>query len=300
MAKKKQKHLGKGLNALLGPVSTTTLEDIEDSTDNTSLQNIPLKDISPNPHQPRKKWDEEELRNLVDSIKANGVIQPVILRNTPEGYQLIAGERRWRASKIAELETIPAIVRDANESEMREIALVENIHRSDLNPIERAVAYKEYIEQFNLTQSEAAQKLGDSRPVVTNFIRLLDLPSEIQSMLVNGDISMGHARAILSVPNDDLRKKLANMALAGRLSVREVERLAKKSLSGTTVQVKSTQSKAPHILDLESKLRDELGTKVQIKAQKGGKKGKIIVEFFSLDEFDRLTEKMGVSIKDCG
>ncbi len=299
MAKKKQKHLGKGLNALLGPAITTKLENTEDNTNSTSLQYIPLKDISPNPHQPRKKWDESELRNLVDSIKANGVVQPVILRNTPEGYQLIAGERRWRASKIAELETIPAIVRDANESEMREIALVENIHRSDLNPIERAVAYKEYIEQFNLTQSEAAKKLGDSRPVVANFIRLLDLPSEIQSMLVNNEITMGHARAILSVPNDDLRKKLANMALAGRLSVREVERLAKKSLLGNTVAARSVQGKAPHILDLESKLRDELGTKVQIKTQKGGKKGKIIVEFFSLDEFDRLTEKMGVPIKAC-
>ncbi len=299
MAKKKQKHLGKGLNALLGSVNTTTLSDTENNTNNTSLQNIPLTDISPNPYQPRKKWDESDLRNLIESIKANGVLQPIIVRKSTDGYQLIAGERRWRASKIAELETIPALVRDADESEMREIALVENIHRSDLNPIERAVAYKEYIEQFNLTQSQAAEKLGDSRSVIANFIRLLELPSEIQAMLINGELAMGHARAILSVQNDELRKKLANMALAGRLSVREVERLAKKAIAGNTLISEPKLEKEPHILDLESKLRDELGTKVHIKTQKGGKKGKIIVEFFSLDEFDRLTERMGVSIKDC-
>jgi len=303
MVKKKQKHLGKGLQALLGPISMESATDtsIQSEKNNgaSQLKEISLSHITPNPHQPRKVWDEGELTQLVDSIKANGVIQPIILRDSEDGYQLIAGERRWRASKIAELKTIPAIVRNATESQMIELALVENIHRSNLNPIERAQAYKLYIEQFNLTQSQAAERLGESRPVVANFIRLLDLPSEIQSMLINSQLSMGHARAILAIPSGDIRKKIANMALAGRLSVREIEKLVKKHLSGKSSGKTVVIETSPHILDLESKLRGELGTKVQIKTNKDGKKGRIVIDFFSLDEFERLTERMGVHINTC-
>lgn len=311
MAKKeKQKHLGRGLQSLISPISNQTNETVstveekavnmpQEQESDTTLRMVQLEDISANPYQPRKDWNEQELADLVESVRANGIIQPIILRRMAEGYQLIAGERRWRAAKIAELENIPAVIREATEAEMLELALVENIHRSNLNPVERAIAYKEYVDEFKLTQSQAAQRLGESRSVIANFIRLLDLPQEIKDMLVNGDLSMGHARAILALPNDDLRRKLANRAMAGRLSVREVERLVKKALQSGTVDPKpKEQNKPPYISELERKLRDELNTKVQIKTQKNGKKGKIIIDFYSLDEFDRLSEIMGLSVVD--
>ena len=308
MAKKKAKHLGKGLQALLGPIETESQiinQNIpqssslpSDSKLEASLNEIILEQISPNPYQPRQVWNEEELSELVNSIKANGVIQPIILRKMPSGYQIIAGERRWRASKIAELKTIPAMVREASEAEMLELALVENIHRSNLNPIERATAYRDYIDQFKLTQSQASERLGENRSVIANHLRLLDLPEEIKTMVISRELSMGHARAILSLPNDELRKKLANRALAGRLSVRDVEKLVKKYLAGETQEEKKIYSKPPHIMDLEDKLRQQLGTKVSIQTRKSGDKGKIVIEFLSLDEFDRLTEKIGLDSID--
>lgn len=310
MAKKEKKHLGRGLQSLISPIGNQTsaaIAEVEekavimpaDPDLEASLCLVGLDDISPNPYQPRKEWSEKELTDLVESVRANGIIQPIILRKMAQGYQLVAGERRWRAAKIAEMEKIPAIVREATEAEMLELALVENIHRSNLNAIERATAYKEYIDQFKLTQSQAAERLGESRSVIANFVRLLDLPQEIKDMLANNTLSMGHARAILALPNDDLRRKLAHRAMAGRLSVREVERLVKKALQNGTLDAKpKQQEKAPHIAELERKMRDELNTKVQIKTQKGGKKGKIIIDFYSLDEFDRLSEVMGLSTVD--
>ena len=307
--KTKQKHLGKGLQALLGPIGDSNMlneSQVEDSIEmpideklSQGLRYVSINDITPNPYQPRKVWNEDELTELVESIRANGVIQPIIVRKTADGYQLIAGERRWRASNIAELDKIPAIVRQASDSEMLELALVENIHRADLNPVERASAYKDYIEKFELTQAQASERLGENRSVIANFMRLLELPSEIKDMLTSKELSMGHARAILALPSDDLRRKLANRALAGRLSVREVERLVKLYLAGKVAdQPAEKPEKASYIEDLERKLRDELGTKVQIVTRKGGKKGRIVIDFYSLDEFDRLTEKMGISMVD--
>jgi ParB family chromosome partitioning protein len=180
---------------------------------------------------------------------------------------------------------------------MLEWALIENIHRTNLNPIERAKAYQNYISTFSLTQAEAAERLGEDRSVIANYLRLLDLPAEIKQMLAEGELTAGHARAILALPTDELRRKLANRAMAGRLSVREVERLVQKYLVGTGEAKTALRSKPAHILDLERKLSSQLGTKVTIETRKKGQRGRIIIEFYSLDEFDGIAERLGLS---CG
>ncbi len=311
MAAKRNKrpHLGRGLQSLLSSTTSQrpekTLSDVGDSpnfpSDNELSQfvrNIPIKEIKPNPYQPRSIIDPDQLQSLADSIRANGVIQPIIVRQDNDTFEVIAGARRLRAAELADLDTIPSLVRDADDMEMLELALVENIHRADLNPIERATAYKNYINSFSLTQSEAAQKLGEDRSVVANYIRLLDLPGEVKQMLIDETLSMGHARAILALPTEDLRRKLANRAMAGRLSVRDVERLVRRLLQKPSEEELTIPEKPAHIADLEKRLREILGTKVTINARKNGRKGKIIIEFYSLDEFDRLAEKMGLGSTD--
>jgi ParB family chromosome partitioning protein len=259
-----------------------------------SLQAISIDSISPNPYQARTVWNEQELAELAASIRANGVIQPIIVRPAGAAYQLIAGERRFRAAKLASLTTIPALVRRASDEQLHEWALVENIHRVDLNPIERAKAYQDYVSAFSLTQAEAAERLGEGRSVIANYLRLLDLPQEIKNMLAEGQLTMGHARAILALPTDELRRKLANRAMAGRLSVREVERLVRRYLAGTSQLRTPARSKPPHILDLEKKLAGQLGTKVSIETRKNGQRGRIIIDFYSLDEFDGMMERLGL------
>jgi ParB family chromosome partitioning protein len=259
-----------------------------------SLQRISIDSISSNPYQARTVWNDQELTELTESIRANGIIQPIIVRPIGTGFQLIAGERRLRAAELASMTSIPALVRRASDEQLHEWALVENIHRVDLNPIERAKAYQEYISAFSLTQAEAAERLGEDRSVVANYIRLLDLPPEIKQMLAENKLSMGHARAILALPTDELRRKLANRAMAGRLSVREVERLVRKYLAGTGQVKRTEREKPPHILDIESKLASQFGTKVSIETKKNGQRGKLIIEFYSLDEFDGIMEKLGL------
>ncbi len=305
--REKHKHLGRGLESLLGPISNSKTripisaiglsenhKSFGDKDLDGSFRHISIDLITPNPYQVRTVWNNQALEKLADSIKANGIIQPVIVRKAGTEFELIAGERRYRAAKIASLDKIPAIVRQANDEQMLELALVENIHRTDLNPIERAKAYQNYMRSFSLTQTMAAQKLGEDRSVVSNYLRLLDLPQEIAQMLIDGKLSMGHARAILALPNDEVRRKLANRALAGRLSVREIERLVRKHLTGTEQSRVDIRSKPPHILDLESKLCRLLGTKVNIETRKNGNKGKIVIEFYSIDEFDRITDSLGL------
>jgi len=304
--KEKPKHLGRGLASFLGPIipgenkadqvppePAATVNFPPDKELQDSLQEIGIDAISPNPYQPRTIWNEQELTELANSIKANGVIQPIIVRQDGSRYQLIAGERRYRAARLASLATIPALVRKATDEQLLELALVENIHRTNLNPIERAKAYQNYLNTFSLSQTEAAERLGEDRSVVANYLRLLDLPDEIKQMLAGGQLAMGHARAILALPTDELRRKLANRAMAGRLSVREVERLVRKSLTGTVST--SKRSKPANILDLEDRLSNQLGTKVSIETCKKGQRGRISIEFYSLDEFDRITEKIGLA-----
>ncbi|MEE9366384.1 MAG: ParB/RepB/Spo0J family partition protein, partial [Dehalococcoidales bacterium] len=301
--KAKRRHLGRGLESLLGPIndqpdlaSRQEQEDKPfppDKEFQQALQMVPVAQITPNPYQPRKTWDDEHLADLAASITANGVIQPILLRKSEAGYEVIAGERRLRAAALAGLDTIPAMVRQATDAQMLELALIENIHRTDLNPLERAQAYDSYINTFSLTQTDAAKRLSEDRSVIANHLRLLDLPSEIKQMLVAGDLSMGHARAILALPTDDIRRKLANRALAGRLSVREVERLVRLSLEAGRPEKKPVE-KAPNILDLEKRLREVLGTKVRIDASRRGHRGRIMIEYYTLDDFERITERLGL------
>lgn len=301
----KPRHLGRGLASLLGPITSTPPPTSEQAPPPTEahlppdddlkgkLKHLPLTSITPNPYQARTVWNEADLTELADSIRANGVIQPIIVRPFQGGFQLIAGERRFRAAQMISLETIPSLVRNVTDEELFEWSLVENIHRRDLNAIERAKAYHRYLSAFNLTQAEAAQRLGEDRSVVANYLRLLDLHEEIKAMLVDGRLTMGHARAILGLPTDELRRKLANRAFAGRLSVREVERLVRKHLSGSGDKL-TRHTKASHILDLEQKLKRHFGTPVAIQTRKNGHKGKIVIQFDSLDAFDRITEALGL------
>ena len=304
----KPKHLGRGLQSLLGPITTEgndfgqpqaspqiTSNFPPDKELQDSLRVLNITSISPNPHQARTVWDEADLMELAESIKANGIIQPIIVRRAGTGFELIAGERRLKAAQIASLTQIPALVRRASDEQMHEWSLVENIHRANLNPIERAKAYYNYVTEFSLTQAEAAERLGEDRSVIANYLRLLDLPSEIKQMLAGGQLSMGHARAILGLPTDDLRRKLANRAMAGRLSVREVERLVRKFLADTGRAKPTPKVKPAHIADLEDKLGSQLGTKVMIETKNKGRRGKIIIEFYSLDEFDSITERIGLA-----
>ena len=306
--KDKPKHLGRGLESLVGPIIFSPKDQDHVTLDpgaepnfppdkelRGSLRQISIDAISPNPYQARTTWNEQELADLAESIRANGVIQPIIVRPVGPAYQLIAGERRFRAARLASLTTIPAIVRQATDEELLELALVENIHRTDLNPVERARAYQNYLSTFSLTQAEAAGRLGEDRSVIANYLRILDLPEEIKQMLIDGQLAMGHARAILALPTDELRRKLANRALAGRLSVREVERLVRRYLAGTGQAKTTVRSKPAHILDLENKLTGQLGARVTIETRKDGQKGRIIIEFHSLDEFDSIAERLGLA-----
>ena len=315
--KEPHKHLGRGLQALLNPVilqggspsatsgssalgdtiSGPIMPDLSplpaDAELKKAFRQIKAEDISPNPYQPRTEWDAQQLSELAESIKANGIIQPIIVRAVGGKYQIIAGERRFRASQLVGINTIPALVREASDAQMLEIALVENIHRTNLNAIERAKAYQNYLKTFNLNQVEAAGRLGEDRSVVANYLRLLDLPDDVKRMLIAGEISMGHARAILALPTDELRRKLANRALAGRLSVREVERLVKKYT--VTIAPKATSVKAPNIVDLETRLKRQLGTQIEIQTRKNGQRGKIVIDFYSLDEFERILSQLGIT-----
>ena len=306
--KEKPKHLGRGLQSLLGPITLSMPELNEGIVESAiepnfppdkelqkSFRQITIDSIKANPYQPRMVWNEQDIADLAESIRSNGVIQPIIVRPSGKGYELIAGERRLRAAQIVHLQSIPAIVREASDEQMLELALIENIHRTNLNPIERAKAYKTYINTFSLTQGHAANRLSEDRSVIANHLRLLDLPAEIQQMLIDNQLTMGHARAILGLPTDELRRKLANRALAGRLSVREVERLVRKYLTENGQSKRTIRSKPAHILDLENMLGSLLGTKVTIETRKNGQKGKITIEFYSLDDFDRITERIGLT-----
>lgn len=302
------RHLGRGLESLLGPMPALDVPEASDGDGaersagfppdnevNASFEELPLDSITPNPYQARTVWNEEDLAELSESIRANGVIQPVVVRPFQGRYQIIAGERRFRAAQAVSLKTIPALVRDVTEEQLFEWSLVENIHRRDLNAIERAKAYRRYLNAFSLTQAEAATRLGEDRSVIANHMRLLDLPEDLREMLVDGRLSMGHARAILGLPTDELRRKLANRAMAGRLSVRDVERLVRKQLRGDGERKEPGRAKAVHILDLEDKLKRQLGTRVAIQTARNGQRGKIVIEFDSIDDFGRIAEMLGVA-----
>jgi len=272
--------LGKGLSALI-PEKAAALQ----------INEIDISTITPNKYQPRKAIKDSTLRELVESIKTSGVIQPVIVRKVSENsYQLIAGERRWRAAKAAGLTTIPAIIKDVAPQESLEIALIENIQREDLNPLETAEAFQRLIKDFNLTHDELSRKVSKDRATVTNYLRILKLPSDIKAWVADGSLSMGHAKAILQIGDPVLQVEVAKRIIHEGLSVREAEALSKRASStGTISKKKGHVPKDPHVASLEERLIHSLGTKVRLR-HKGNKGGKIEIEYYSLEELDRLLE----------
>ncbi|MBE3591492.1 MAG: ParB/RepB/Spo0J family partition protein [Thermoanaerobacter sp.] len=277
-----KKGLGRGLQALIPEYQTEELQGVE---------TINITYIHPNQYQPRKQFDGESLKELAESIKQHGVIQPIIVRKVDSGYQIVAGERRWRAAKIAGLSEIPAIVKNFDDLQVMEIALIENLQREDLNPIEEAKAYKALIEQFNLTQEEISKKIGKSRSVIANSIRLLNLDDRVQEMLVKGDITIGHAKVILSLPNKSLQYEAAKKVAEENLNVRETENLVKNLLRKNekiTKKLKLDKIDA-HVKEIEDNLCSFLGTKVKI-SQRSKDRGIIQIEYYSEEDLTRIIE----------
>jgi ParB family chromosome partitioning protein len=270
-----RKALGRGFTALIPP----------GPKEGTELLDLSLGKIIPNRYQPRKVFRQEELSELSISLKAKGAIQPIIVRKVDgEKYELIAGERRWRAAQMAGLSTLPAWVREVPEEELLDWALIENLHREDLNPVEMAQAYRRLMTERGLTQEQIAERVGQERSTVANFLRLLTLPVEIQEDLAEGRLSMGHAKAILSVGGPEAQLILWRRIASEKLSVRQAEGASRPS-----ARTLPPAKKPPEVTDLEEKLTRSLGTRVRI--QPRGKGGKITVEYYSLDELDRLIDR---------
>jgi len=269
-----KKGLGKGLGALLGT------EEVE----NGGILEVRIGDVEPNANQPRKTFDDERLAALAESIKQHGVVQPLIVQQDGDTYRIVAGERRWRAARLAGLETVPVIVRDLSDRQVMEVALIENLQREDLNPIEEAEAYEKLISEFGMKQEEVASIVGKSRPAITNSLRLLSLNDEIKSRVISGEISSGHARALLSLDDAKLRLKAMQEIIDKSLSVRETERLIKQ----LTTPKKQKAKKVPdaEYQAIEERFREIFGTKVRIMSNKNN--GKILIEYYSPEELDRI------------
>ncbi len=273
------RRLGRGLDALIPSL---------DITDDDKVIEIPLSQLRANPYQPRKQFDQESIDELAESIKEHGVIQPIIVRSVVKGYEIIAGERRWRASKIAGKDTIPAVVRDFSDQQVMEIALIENLQREDLNALEIASAYQNLMERFSLTQEELSAKVGKSRSHVANFLRLLQLPDEVKEHVSRGTLSMGHARAIAGVEDDEQKKKLAEQTVREQWSVRELEERIKNLSSPKKKKSTSERSRKydPYLEQIEDELRQTYQTTVKIVNHKD--RGKIEFSFYSKDDLERL------------
>jgi len=279
----KPKRLGKGLSALLPDFSMEDKERLE------QFREIEVDRILPNPYQPREDFDQASLEELKRSISEKGVIQPITVRRYESGYQLIAGERRLRVVKELGYRTIPAFIVDVkSDSELLELALVENIQREDLNPIDLARAYQRLIDECHLTQEQVAQKVGKDRTTITNFLRLLKLPSEIKDSVRTGAISMGHARALLSIEDPELQKRVWRKIIKQGLSVRKVEALVRELSEPKPAPFLPVIRKSPYILQAEEKFREVFGTQVRIHPKKDG--GKIEIEYYSQEDLERLLE----------
>ena len=276
------KRLGKGLDALIPSL---------DVAENDQIIDIRCTEIRPNPYQPRKEFDEKALDELAESIKEHGVIQPLIVRRgSIKGYELVAGERRLRATERAGLDKVPVVVREFSNEQIMEIALIENLQRENLNAIEVAVAYDKLMKHLSLTQEELAKKVGKSRPHVANFLRLMQLPQEVQNFVSRGTISMGHARALLAVEDDQLKIKIAEEVVKRDLSVRQIEELVKNLSQPVSREINEKPKKDVFITQFEERLRDCFGTSVQIKVAKGNGKGKIEIDFFTNEDLERIME----------
>lgn len=300
MAPKGQRGLGKGIDSLIPNVvgeakvkkGTAAVEDkkTSDSEDGRTMVKITM--VEPNREQPRKNFDEDALQELADSIKQFGLLQPILVQDRKDHYEIIAGERRWRASRLAGLEEVPVIIRNYSEQEIVEISLIENIQREDLNPIEEAQAYKRLLMEFNLKQDEVAERVSKSRAAVTNSVRLLKLSEEVQQMVIDEMISTGHARALLAIEDPNEQYSIALKIFDEKLSVRDVEKLVKNR--NKPAKPKKADDKTMLLIyqDIEEKLKQRLSTKVTV-TPKGDGAGKIEIEFYNNEDLDRLIDMMG-------
>lgn len=277
--------LGRGLDALFTNATVVEKEEHE------KVIQINIKDIKPNAFQPRKFFDEEKLADLAQSIKLYGVLQPVVVRKIANGYELVAGERRWRASQMVNLKTLPVIIRDYSDAEMTEIALIENLQRQDLNPIEEGMAFRQLIDDFGLTQEEVAKKIGRSRSVIANTIRLLNLHPKIQEYVSCGTLLMGQARPLLSIEDPEIQLEAANHIIENDLTARDAEELVKTKTVKPRQHVKK-ENKELFVAEAEDRLKLILGTQVKIKP--GKVKSKIEIEFYSSEDLERILETLSM------
>ncbi|MEK5104985.1 ParB/RepB/Spo0J family partition protein [Cytobacillus sp. FSL M8-0252] len=273
------KGLGKGLNAFFTNVDKESEEIIEE---------IKLKEIRPNPYQPRKIFTKESIEELKQSILTHGILQPIIVRKSIKGYEIVVGERRYRAAKEANMQTMPVIIRDLSEQQMMELAILENLQREDLTPIEEGAAYQLLIEKLKITQEELAKRLGKSRPHIANHIRLLSLPAKVQEMIADGKLTMGHGRTLLGLKKKSLMDTVVEKVLKDSLNVRQLEQWIGQLNKKVPRETKKKENKDVFIQSHESSLRERFGTNVHIK--KGKKKGKIEIEFFSNDDLERILD----------
>ena len=288
--------LGKGLDSLIAnKVGTAPLAENKKSEEKPAEVKVKISKVEPNREQPRKNFDEDALLELAESIKQFGVLQPLLVQDRKDYYEIIAGERRWRAAKIAGLKEVPVIIKKLTEQEMVEISLIENIQRENLNPIEEALAYKRLLNEFNLKQDEVAERVSKSRTAVTNSMRLLKLNEKVQQMVIDDMLTTGHARALLGIEDQEKQYVVAQQIFDEKLSVRETEKLVKKIQKEKNLPDKKKEELDEQVAlayhDVEEKMKLILGTKVNIRA-KDDKKGKIEIEYYSMDEFNRIFEMM--------
>ncbi len=256
---------------------------------------VPVEKITPNPHQPRRVFDDASLAQLADSLRSSGLIQPIVVRRMEEGYQLIAGERRLRAAKLAALNQIPVLVRDVDSMSQAQMALVENIQREDLNPIDRASAYRTLMGQLGLTQAELGSRLGEDRSSIANFLRLLDLAEPVRQLLRTNKLSLGHAKLLAGIADVLEQQRLADLVVQQDLSVRNLERL----IQSPEAEPKTRSAIAPsaHIADLEKTISRQLGMRVQVRRSGSKGKGRLVIHYGSLDQFDQLLTKLSLSLE---
>lgn len=294
-AQRKVGGLGKGLDALFGdveissPKTAAKTEKTEETPAEGGVLYIDINEIKPNAAQPRKNFDEEKLRELADSIEQHGLIQPVVLRKADRGYEIVAGERRYRAARLIGLKELPCIVKTLTDEENMLLAIIENMQREDLNPIEEAEGLKQMIDKYGLTQEQVSVSVGKSRPYITNSLRLLKLPEYVRNLTAEGRISMGHARALAGVKDKDKQISLAGRAAEEGLSVRQIEKLAATD-GGKKKPLQKKEVKSPDEKRVEEDLKQSLGTKVNLTRR--GSKGRIEIEFYSDEELERLIEML--------
>lgn len=315
---KTERRLGRGLDSLVSKVSLPVSTQLaEGPTREPELQHqsgkairalmLPVEQLHANPMQPRRTGVDEGIESLAKSITKSGMLQAITVRIHSGKYEIIAGERRWRASKLAGLKEVPVMIRDATDEEMLELALVENIQREDLNAIDRAMAYRQFCREFDLRPEQVAERLGEDRTTVTNYLRLLDLSSSLKDRVASGELSMGHARCLLGVAEEDRRDQLAEAVVRNQLSVRALEEIVRREktrrgegdvgVDGASGPAEEPRAASPHVLDMQRRFEEVLKTKVVIREGRRKGRGRVILEYYSLDDFDRIAAALGVQME---